>query len=144
MAPANTRLGDDGLALADQIRRRRQEQGLSLAELARRAEVSRAYLHQLENGTAESNPSAKMLYRIAFALGTSVGELMEKQLASSGEELTDVPDALREFALAEGLGDDEVRMLASIKYKGRRPATVDDWRFLYASIQRSVLPAEER
>ncbi len=85
-----------------------------------------------------------MLYRIAFALGTSVGELMEKQLASSGEELTDVPDALREFALAEGLGDDEVRMLASIKYKGRRPATVDDWRFLYASIQRSVLPAEER
>jgi transcriptional regulator with XRE-family HTH domain len=128
------------VALADQIRRRRQEQALSLAELARRAEVSRAYLHELENGTAESNPSAKVLYRIAFALGSSVGELMEKQLASSGEELTDIPAALHDFALAEHLDDHDVRMLAGIKYKSRRPATIDDWRFLYASIQRSVSP----
>jgi transcriptional regulator with XRE-family HTH domain len=132
------------MALSDQIRKRRVAQDLSLAELARRAKVSKGYLHQLENSADGPRPSADILYRIAFALGTSVGELLEKQLPRGTEELTDISKELREFAVSEGLADDEVKMLARIEYRGQRPRTVDDWRFLYESIKRSVGPRTEQ
>lgn len=126
------------MALSDQIRRRRAERGLSLAELARLARISKGYLHQLESGSDGSRPSADILYRIAFALGTSVGDLLEKQLLRTEDELTDIPAALRQFALAEQLDDDIVKMLAGIKYRGQQPSTSDDWRFVYESIKRSI------
>ena len=126
------------MALSDQIRSRRIEQRLSLAELARRAKVSKGYLHQMENASDTPHPSAEILYRIAFALGTSVGELLEKQIARADEELTGVPEELRQFALAEQLPDEDVKMLARIEYRGQRPRTVDDWRFLYESIKRII------
>src|SRR5690242_21922373 len=102
------------MALSDQIRTRRLAQGLTLAELARRAQVSKGYLSQLENSTDTPRPSADILYRIAFALGASVGELLEKQLVQTGEELTDIPPGLRDFAQQVHLGDDDIRMLAQI------------------------------
>lgn len=126
------------MALSDQIRRRRLERGLSLAELARQAKVSKGYLHQLENADESPRPSADVLYRIAFALGTSVGELLEKGISRGDEELTDIPDELRQFALAEQLPENDIKMLARIQYRGRRPTTVDDWKFLYESIKRSM------
>ena len=130
------------MALSDQIRTRRQAQGLSQAELARRAKVSKGYLHELESSADGPRPSAEILYRIAFALGTSVGELLEKRIPQADHEVTDIPSSLREFALAEGLDDEEVQMLAAIKYRGKRPQQVEDWRFVYESIKRSV-PREE-
>lgn len=126
------------MALSDQIRTRRQAQSLSLAELARRARISKGYLHQLETSADETRPSADILYRIAFALGTSVGELLEKRIIPGDDELPDIPESLREFALASRLDDEDVKMLARIKYKGARPRSMDDWRFLYESIKRSV------
>jgi transcriptional regulator with XRE-family HTH domain len=126
------------MALSDQIRTRRLAQGLTLAELARRAGVSKGYLSQLENSTDTSRPSADILYRIAFALGASVGELLEKQLPRTGEELTDVPAGLREFAQEAHLRDEDIKMLAQIKYKGARPQSADDYRFIYESIRRTI------
>ncbi len=131
------------VALSDQIRRRRLEQGLSLAELARRAKVSKGYLHQLENASDTPRPSAEILYRIAFALGTSVGELLEKRIARADQELTDVPEELRQFALTEQLPEEDIKMLARIEYRGQRPRTAEDWRFLYESIKRSIPRADE-
>jgi transcriptional regulator with XRE-family HTH domain len=131
------------MALADQIRRRRLEQDLSLAELARQAKVSKAYLHQLENSTDGKRPSADVLYKIAFALGASVGELLEKRIAHPDLEVTDVPDALRRFALERGLPEADIKMLAGISYRGERPKTPEDWAYVYDSIRRSVVtPAE--
>lgn len=126
------------MALSDQIRMRRLAQGYTLAELARRAQVSKGYLSQLENSTDTRRPSADILYRVAFALGASVGELLEKQLPRTGEELTDVPAGLREFAQQAHLSDDDIRMLAQIKYRGARPQSVDDYRFIYESIRRTI------
>ena len=74
------------MALSDQIRRRRREQGISLTELARRSRISKGYLSQLENNARGPRPSAEVLYRIAFALGTSLGTLMEKQVGSSQDD----------------------------------------------------------
>ena|SRR5438132_10034574 len=126
------------MALSDQIRKRRLEQNLSLTELAHRARVSKGYLSQLESSSDGPRPSADVLYRIAFALGTSVGELLEKKIVPTNDELTDIPEALRQFALAEQLSEEEVRMLAQIQYRGKRPNKVEDWKFLYESIKRSV------
>lgn len=126
------------MALSDQIRKRRLEQNLSLTELAHRAQVSKGYLSQLESSSDGPRPSADILYRIAFALGTSVGELLEKKIVPTNDELTDIPEALRQFALAEQLPEEEVKMLAQIQYRGKRPNKVEDWKFLYESIKRSV------
>lgn len=130
------------MALADQIKRRRLEQGLTLAELARRANVSKGYLHRMENESNAPRPSADVLFRIAFALGTTVGDLLEKQLPTPENDLTNIPDSLREFAIAERLSDDDIRMLAQIRYRGEHPRSVDDWKYLYESIKRTILRSD--
>jgi len=129
------------LALANQIRNRRLEQGLSLTELARRSHISKGYLSQIENNPNGPRPSAEVLYRIAFALGTSVGILLEKQVVSTQYELTDIPKGLRMLALTEHLSEEQIKMLAQITYEGDQPETVDDWKFLFESIKRSVRAA---
>ena len=126
------------MPLADQIRKCRTEQGLSLSELARRSKISKGYLSQLEKKLVGPRPSADILFRIAFALGISMGTLLEKQITQINEELTDVPEGLRNFAYAEQLTEEEIRMLARIEYRGHRPRTIDDWKFLYEAIKRST------
>lgn len=79
-----------------------------------------------------------MLYRIAFVLGTTVSALLEKRLEQDDEDLTTVLEGLRTFALAEQIPDEDIQMLARIEYRGQRPHTADDWRFLYEAIKRSV------
>jgi transcriptional regulator with XRE-family HTH domain len=123
------------LALSDQIRKRRQEEGLSVADLARLASVSKAYISQLENNINGVRPSANVLFKIASALGTSINTLLEKD---GSDQLADFPEELQKFALAEQLPEEEIKLLARIEYRGRRPKTVDDWKFLYEAIKRSV------
>jgi transcriptional regulator with XRE-family HTH domain len=131
------------MALSDQLRKHRLKQGLSIAELARRSKVSKGYLSQLENNVYGVRPSADALYKIAFALGTTVSELLEKQIGKDDDELTEIPEGLRALALAEQLPDEEIKMLARIKYRGKRPITANDWKFLYESIKRSVISVDE-
>ena len=131
------------MALSDQIRNRRLEQGLRLTELARRSHISKGYLSQIENNPNGPRPSAEVLYRIAFALGTSVGILLEKQVASTQYELTDIPKGLRMLALTEHLSEEQIKMLAQITYEGEHPETADDWKFLYEAIKRSVKGASQ-
>lgn len=123
------------MALSEQIRKRRQEEGLSVAELARLAQVSKAYISQLENNINGVRPSADVLLRIASALGTSVSALLEKQ---DNNQLANIPEELQKFALVEHLPEEEIQLLARIEYRGRRPKTFKDWEFLYEAIKRSV------
>jgi transcriptional regulator with XRE-family HTH domain len=57
------------------IRRLRGAAGLSLADLAQAAEVSKTTLHGIEQGTA--NPTLSTLYSLAAALRVPLGELLE-------------------------------------------------------------------
>ena len=123
------------MALSEQIRKRRQEEGLSVADLARLAQVSKAYISQLENDINGVRPSADVLFRIASALGTSVSALLEKQ---DNAQLANIPEELQKFALAEHLPEEEIKLLARIEYRGRRPKTIKDWEFIYEAIKRSV------
>ena len=58
------------------IKALRQQRGMSQANLAEKADVTAAYVTQLETG-ANKNPSLAVLKRLAKALGVPVTELLE-------------------------------------------------------------------
>lgn len=124
------------MTLGAEIRRRREEQGLSLSDLARMAGVSKGYLSQIEHEQAR-RPSAQTTFKIARALGTSIGELLGEAEGRAKAE-AEIPESLQEFASQVRLPEEELRMLAGIRYRGRVPRTADDWRFIYESIRRST------
>ena len=127
------------MALADQIKQRRIDRHLSKAELARQAHISRGYMSQLEDPTRRIKPSADVLYRIAFALGTSPGDLLEHSPKTQGDDegLVVIPLGLRQLALEEDLSMAEVHMLAGLHYRGRRPVTKKSWWYILEAIRRS-------
>lgn len=49
-----------------------------------------------------------------------------------------VPDSHLDFAKQEHLTHADVEMLAAIQYRGKRPETVSDWRFIFESIKRTL------
>lgn len=108
---------------------------MAAVELAKQAGVSKGYLSEIESGGAP-RPSADILFRIAAALGTSIGDLLEKEVVPSS---TDIPDSLKRFAEATDLPQGDVQMLAQIKFRGEQPRTEEDWRYLYESIKRSII-----
>ena len=64
------------------IRQLRERKGVSLRELARRADVGVATLSRIESG--EANPRLSTLLQLADALGVFVGQLFEKQARRKG------------------------------------------------------------
>lgn len=63
--------------LGRRVRERRQEQGLTLRELAGRSGLSQRFLVQVESG--RGNPSVRSLAGLARALGTSSAVLLEPE-----------------------------------------------------------------
>ena len=62
--------------LSTVIRRLRRAKGLSQRELADKADITGAYIAQLETGV-KKNPSLDILRRLAKALGVPVTEMLE-------------------------------------------------------------------
>ena len=58
------------------LKRMREAKGLSQADLARRAKITREYVNKLEAGK-KKNPSLDVLRRLAKALGVPVAALLE-------------------------------------------------------------------
>ena len=121
--------------LAERIRQRRTDKNLSLAELARRADLSKGYLHAIEAGDTQ-NPSAEILFRVANELGTTIGDLLGEE--SVEQEIQDIPQTLQQLAHEDNLTEADVEMLARIQYRGKRPESVSDWRFIFESIKRTL------
>ncbi len=126
--PASTGIGD-------QIRRFREERGLNPSQLAAEAGVSKGYLWSLENDQDTRRPSAETLYAIAKALGVTMSDLMGRKLLPAATP--HVPDSLREFADDEGIPEADLRMLASIQFRGEQPRTKERWRYIYTAITTS-------
>ncbi|MCY0876891.1 MAG: helix-turn-helix transcriptional regulator [Firmicutes bacterium] len=59
--------------LAERVKERRTQAGLSVQELARRAKVSASYIYAIESGARGSH--IDKITRIAQALGASVSDL---------------------------------------------------------------------
>jgi transcriptional regulator with XRE-family HTH domain len=127
------------VTIGQNIRRFREEAGVSLSELAERAGVSKGYVSALENEDAEikkMRPSGQSVYKLAEALGVTVGDLLGEQTHAA--ELLDIPDSLQEFAEQEDLPESDVMMLSRIEFRGAQPKTAKDWSFLYEAIRRSA------
>jgi len=76
------------------VARARTAAGLTLTELALRAEVSTAYISQIESAAA--NPTVRSLARLAAAMGTTLGELF----GATGDDRPPAPRFEPRFATA--------------------------------------------
>jgi transcriptional regulator with XRE-family HTH domain len=123
--------------LGRNIRTQRTGRGWSLGELADKAEISKAYLSDLENGKG-GRPNIQYLLQVATCLETTIEDLVNG-VEPVSEDPDDVgvegprllPAGLREFAVEEKLNDDEVRMLAQLHFRGGRPRDVQSWRAVF-------------
>src|SRR5947208_3607701 len=126
------------MPLGDRIKLRREEKKMTAAQLAREAGISKGYLSDLEGSDADrARPSADVLFRIATALGTSVADLLDREVMPAPRE---VAPSLRAFADAHRLPAEDIDMLANIRFRGAQPSDETGWQFLYESIKRSIRP----
>lgn len=123
-------------AFGTRLRGYRDQRGLSLSQLAEVTGHSKGYLSSLENNHQERRPSAEVLYTLAQALGVTMSDLMGKKLLSAAQ--SEVPPSLQQFAEQAGLNEADLAMLATIKFRGEQPRTVERWRYIYDSIRNST------
>ena len=124
-------------ALSARLRNLREQQGLSLDDLADRAKVSKTYLWELEkDATGEKKPSAAVLLRIAGALSVTMADLLDLPVVQVQSEKVELPASLQDFrrrmeTLGTPLSEQDVRDLALMRFRGGQPQTVDEWHNLY-------------
>ncbi len=121
--------------LGQRVRKFREAQGYSLTDLARFSRVSRSYLYQVESGS--SSPTEDKIKALAVALGVSVADLVGEKV-----EEPDLPPGLPEYAKRDNLPPEEVRMLARINHRGKRPTTPEGWALLHSVIKAVLRPEE--
>ncbi len=123
--------------LASNLRKFRDAKGLSLDEVAKSADISKAYLWELErdkDGTKK--PSAAVLMAIAKALSRSLAELLALPTVQSPSGPVELPASLEEFrkrleSQGQSLTDEDLRDLAGVRFRGAQPETADEWHQLY-------------
>lgn len=111
------------------VRQRRKKEGMNQKELAEKAGISRTYLSEIERGEAQN---------ISFR----VVEKLEEVLGLGKESTGDLPSGLQEFANEEDLPPGDIKALASVELRGKRPETKQEWRVLYNLI-RSYLESKD-
>ena len=129
------------MSLAVKLKEHRKKRKLSLAALAREADISKAYLWQLEN-EEDKQPSAEILYRIATALGVTIADLLDKPVRIASMDSPELPGSLRQLVEERGeeldIQEEDIRMLLSVKYRGRQPKTKEEWEFIFRSIKMTL------
>lgn len=133
------------MSLAKRILQARERAELTLDQLADRAGVSKTYLWELENDKkGTKKPSADVLLKIARALSVTIAELLELPQLRGGEQNILPNPALVEFskwmktANNQPLSDDDLRELASIRFRGGQPTTREEWYDLYRVLKRAT------
>jgi transcriptional regulator with XRE-family HTH domain len=145
----------DPVALGRRVKHLRELKGWSLGGLAEAASLSKSYLAKLERGDVE-NPGLQTLQAIAAALGATLADFLmapsgdapppassRSEVAEYERLLANLPPGLKGFIeekerAGERVPADAIRSMASIQFRGKRPESVADWRFLYDAINRSL------
>lgn len=78
----NKMIDYDNKIVGSQVRKYRQEKGLSIRQLAEKINISQSYLSDIENGgkTEGSSVSMKIICKIAEVLGVSINDLASTNL----------------------------------------------------------------
>jgi transcriptional regulator with XRE-family HTH domain len=125
--------------LGAKIRFYRQGKGWSLADLAEKSGVSKAYISDLENGAA-GKPNIQYVFNIAVALDVTLDDLLKdatakEQRVKRRQSAVELPPGLAELQQELDLSDDEVEMLAQVNFRGNRPKDPEGWRFVLQAIK---------
>ncbi|MBI5090940.1 MAG: helix-turn-helix domain-containing protein [Candidatus Hydrogenedentes bacterium] len=125
--------------LAQKVKSLREAKRLSVAELAEATSVSKPYIWQIESGR-RANPTGEIMRKLASALGTTVSDLAGVPEEYSEETMAKVPKALRDLARKRGkeigLRHEDLDMLKSIHFRGRRPEKQEDWELIFLFLKR--------
>jgi transcriptional regulator with XRE-family HTH domain len=124
----------------------RMERGETVAAFAARAGVAKSHMYKLEAGGLES-PTLTTLTGIAGALGVTLDELLgNRRSAGDGSAPAErpIPPSLVQFVREwetehkARLPKDVVHSLATLQFRGKRPRTLEDWRVIYAVVERTL------
>jgi transcriptional regulator with XRE-family HTH domain len=131
------------MSLAKRIQDERKRAGLTLDQLAENADISKTYLWELEQDeTGQKKPSADVLLKIANALSVTISDLLGLPTVQVKSTSVSLPSSLIAFRdqqakLGNKLSDQDLRELATMRFRGAQPRTVDDWTSLYLAFLRT-------
>ena len=118
--------------------------GISLPALAEKAEVSKGYLWQVENGE-DPNPSLEVVAKIAAALGSTAAELLGQPSTKARPSPIPerLPGGLKDFLDSKRrkgvpVPENIVRALAQLQSRG-----IPEWEFVYEAIKRTTPPSKD-
>jgi transcriptional regulator with XRE-family HTH domain len=123
--------------LGHKIRFLRQGKGWTLVDLAGKTGLSKAYISDLENGSA-GKPNIQYIFSAAQALGTTLDELLHDVTSkpmSRPKHSSELPPGLSELQQELSLSDEDVERLAKVNFRGHRPRDKEGWRFLLETLQ---------
>jgi transcriptional regulator with XRE-family HTH domain len=131
----------DLLQLGHHIRFLRTGKDWSLSDLEQKSGVSKAYLSDLENGSA-GRPNIQYIYSIATALGVTLDELLNEggrrtSASPPKAQNPELPPGLADLQRELKLTDNDVKTLSMVNFRGNRPRDKDGWRFLLEAIKLS-------
>jgi len=121
----------------------------SMLSVATRTKLARSYLYRLESGEVPS-PGVKTLDTIATALGVTLAEVIgggsgaTQSVRVRRRAGRTLPPGLAIFVTEwerqrpGRMATDVIRSLAAIRFRGRRPRSPEDWRFIHDAIARCV------
>jgi transcriptional regulator with XRE-family HTH domain len=104
-----------------------------------RSVVSKAYISDRENGVA-GKPNIQYLYSVAVALDVTLDELvngaLEEPAVSTGTKyVPQLPQGLADLKDELSLSDEDIRMLASVNFRGHRPRDKEGWHYLLQTLR---------
>jgi transcriptional regulator with XRE-family HTH domain len=107
---------------------------MSQEDLAHKIGISRTYLSEIERGEAQ-NISFRVVDQLQKVLG------IDKNTEEDQTD-NDLPEGLSQFAEEANLPERDIKVLASIELRGKRPNSKQEWRVLYNLI-RSYLESKD-
>jgi transcriptional regulator with XRE-family HTH domain len=131
------------MSLAKRIQEAREQAGMTLDELAKKAGISKTYLWELENDIkGEKKPSADVLLKLANALSSTIANLMGLPEVQVDHAKVALPSSLVAFrdwmkSIGEKVTDHDLRDLAMMRFRGGQPRTKEDWFDLYRLLRRT-------
>jgi transcriptional regulator with XRE-family HTH domain len=127
------------MGIGERIKQIRKEKGVSLRGLAAAAEISVAYLSNIEEES--SSPTIDVLERIAQALEVTITEITE---VTGSDAIVKLPVSLLQFielykeTFPQLKDADWQHTLAHVRLRGRYPEKPDDWLDIFVSLRRAM------